>query len=39
VSLADRVGVIRRGSLVAELDGRTTSAEEVLTIAAGGGVT
>jgi ABC-type sugar transport system ATPase subunit len=39
VSLADRIGVIRRGSLVAELDGRTTSAEEVLTIAAGGGVT
>jgi ABC-type sugar transport system ATPase subunit len=39
VSLADRIAVIRRGSLVAELDGRTTSAEEVLTIAAGGGVT
>jgi hypothetical protein len=30
------VGIVRRGSLVAELDGRTTSAEEVLTIAAGG---
>jgi ABC-type sugar transport system ATPase subunit len=36
VTIADRVGIVRRGRLVAELDGRTTTAEEVLSMAAGG---
>ena len=36
MTIADRVGVVRRGSLLAEYDGRTTGAEEVLTAAAGG---
>jgi ABC-type sugar transport system ATPase subunit len=36
VTIADRVGIVRRGRLVAEHDGKTTSAEEVLTVAAGG---
>jgi ABC-type sugar transport system ATPase subunit len=35
MTIADRVGVVRRGSLVAEYDGRSTAAEEVLTAAAG----
>jgi ABC-type sugar transport system ATPase subunit len=36
IAIADRVGVVRRGRLIAEYDGRTTTAEEVLTMAAGG---
>jgi len=36
MTIADRVGVVRRGSLLAEYDGRATGAEEVLTAAAGG---
>jgi ribose transport system ATP-binding protein len=36
VAIADRVGVVRRGRLVGEYDGSTTTAEEVLSVAAGG---
>ena len=36
MTIADRVGVVRRGNLIAEYDGRTTAAEAVLTAAAGG---
>jgi ABC-type sugar transport system ATPase subunit len=36
VAIADRVGVVRRGRLVGEYDGSATTAEEVLSVAAGG---
>ncbi len=36
VTIADRVGIVRRGRLIGEYDGSTTTAEEVLTAAAGG---
>ncbi len=36
VAIADRIGVVRRGRLITEYDGRATTPEEVLTTAAGG---
>lgn len=36
IALADRIGIVRRGRLLAEREARLTTAEEVLGIAAGG---
>lgn len=38
VALADRIGIVRRGRLLVECEGKLTTAEEVLSIAAGGSV-